>query len=284
MKYPITVTVYLDVINEDLVKFGRYAEIRHEPTGTSFGKSELPESITSFFCEGDDLSRKYLEEEFKVTELPGNPKVLVLKKSFGPDGKDPKPGVYCDSVGSFTVDLKWAAWSKYAGYWSDYAPDVYKAIRSLKPEQEVHIKSFPRKECRGLEVVIRHIYPSMWVAQGAVWSCWDETRDLMNSLNLLEVEDNECKQLLKQTDGDYVLASDLAIKAGYNGIMDFDAFNESVPYSSYTWEPGIDVEIDVKANTFSKLMKKIDDCEDKLLKQDHEEWEMFEKMYTNHKD
>ena len=44
--------------------------------------------------------------------------------------------------------------------------------------------------------------------------------------------------------------------------------------------PGIDVEIDVKANTFAKLMKKIDDCEDCLLKEDQKEWAFFEKMYN----
>lgn len=59
----------------------------------------------------------------------------------------------------------------------------------------------------------------------------------------------------------------------------FDAFNESVPYSRHTWEPGLDREFDLKANTFPKLMGRIDREEDLLIKEDQEEWRMFETMY-----
>lgn len=40
----------------------------------------------------------------------------------------------------------------------------------------------------------------------------------------------------------------------------------------------------MKANTFAKLMRRIDREEDLLLKVDHEEWEMFERMYTPEKE
>lgn len=284
MKYPITVTVYLDVIDGDLVRFNRYATIWHAPTGSSFGKSELPESITNFFCEQDNLSRKYLEEEFKVTEHTDDPKILVLKKTFGPDGRDAKPGVYCEDMGTHKIDLKYACFSKDPGYWEDYAPETYKALAALKPGQQLTVKSSPRKECRGMDVTVSRLYPSMWVATGACWESWDETFDLLSSFNLLSTDDDEARDLLKQAtdaDGeiDYEKANELAKKAGYNGITDFDAFNESIPYSHHTWEPGIDRDFSLKANSFKKLMKQIDDEEDRLMKDSQREWEYLEEMY-----
>ena len=282
MKYPITITAHYDIVDGDIISFKEYADIRHTPSGSTFSVADLPEDIRWFFCETEPLSREYIEREYHAAVHPENQAVLVLTKALGPDGREPKPGCFCEDLGTETVDLKWSAWTTCAGTWEDYAPGVYQRLSTLKPGQQMTIKSFPRKECRGLEVTIKRLYPSMWVATGAVWSCWDEVCDLITDLNLLADDDSEAEQFLKEADGDYEKANAQAIAAGYNGITNVDAFNESVPYSHYTWEPGTDVDMNVKANSFSKLMRKIDACESLLLSRDKEEWASFERMYTNH--
>jgi len=129
-------------------------------------------------------------------------------------------------------------------------------------------------------VTVSRLYPSMWVATGACWESWDETYELLSTFNLLSTDDDKAVDLLKQAGDDYEKANELAKKAGYNGFTDFDAFNESIPYSRHTWEPGIDRDFSLKSNTFVKLMKMIDDEEAKLMIDNEREWKYLEEMYN----
>lgn len=178
------------------------------------------------------------------------------------------------------VDLKWGCWSTCEGHWEDYAPGVYAQIKALKPGEEMTIHSGPRKKIRFLEVTIKRIFPSMWVATGIVWAEWDEPSELMDTVGLLDDDYEEAKEFLKQAGGDYEKANELALQAGYTGITNYDAFVECVPYSSHAGEPGVDWDIDVKANSFAKLMRRIDKCEDALMKASEEEWRLFENMFS----
>jgi hypothetical protein len=284
MKYPITVTAHLEVVNNEVCRFKRYALIQHEPSGTIYPTSELPANIREFFCEYEDISREFVDSEFGTTEFPGDPTIRVLTQRLGPDAQVAKRGVYCDDIGDESVDLKWSCWSTCEGHWEDYAPGVYARIRDLKPLQEITIRSFPRKEIRGMEVTIKRVFPSMWTATGAVWASWDEPNELMDTVGLLDEDYEEAKEFLERAGGDYLKANELAIQAGYSGITNFDAFNESVPYSRHASEPGVDWDIDVKANTFAKLMRKIDRCEDRLITASNEEWRLFENMFNPDKE
>ncbi len=280
MKYPITITAHLEVIEGDLVRFKKYVSILHEPSGATFEPTEPPEKIQWFFCAGEDLSRKHIMDEFSVTELPGDPATLVLTQRFGPDGRVAEDKVYCDDVGSKSVDLKWGCWSTCEGHWEDYAPGVYAEIKSLKPGEEMTIHSGPRKEIRFLNVTIKHLFPSMWVATGVVLGEWDSPSELMDTVGVLDDSYQEAHEFLEQAGGDYEKANELAIQAGYNGITNCDLFVECLPFSRSAYAPGVELEINVKANSFAKLMRRIDKCEDALIKDSEEEWRLFENMFS----
>lgn len=186
-------------------------------------------------------------------------------------------------MSTVNVDLKWSCWSTCEGHWEDYAPGVYAKIKSLKLGEEITIYSGPRKEIRFLEVTIKHLFPSMWVATGVVWEEWEEWDDpseLMDTVGVLDDSYEESQEFLEQAGGDYEKANELAIQAGYEGIIDYDTFVECLPFSHNAGAPGAELEINVKANSFAKLMRRIDKCEDALIKASEKEWRLFENRFS----
>jgi hypothetical protein len=148
------------------------------------------------------------------------------------------------------IDLKWSCWSIWRSHWEDYAPGIWDHLAGLKPGESATIYTAPRKEIRYGRVTISRLFPSMWIAEGCFTCGWDDEGDLADTVG-------------------YDLDED-----GY------DAFHESVPFSMHTYDPGIDVDFELKANTFEKLMRRIDRQEAQCIETSNEEWDLFEKCYS----
>lgn len=146
-------------------------------------------------------------------------------------------------VRTFHVDLKWSCWTPYDDErWNG----AFETMRILAPGCAVEIYSNPRKEIRYGRVRVTHLFPSMWIAEGVFTCEWDEPEDLACSLD---------------TDDDY-------------------AFREMLPFSMACDSVGIDNEFSVKANTFEKLMRRIDAEENRCMQMSNEEWDCIERCFN----
>ena len=141
-----------------------------------------------------------------------------------------------------SVDLKWACWSEDRGHWDEYAPGIFAKLEGAFKGTggPITVVSCPRKEIRYGSVTV-----SKGKASGVFSTEWDSLEELADTLG------TECDE----------------------------AFNEMIPYSVQTMEPGMDWEFSVKARTFASLMRKIDREESDLIARDKEEWGFIESCF-----
>jgi hypothetical protein len=152
-----------------------------------------------------------------------------------------------------SVDLKWSCWSKHVETWIDRGyghvlQDTHAAFLGLGPA--VTVLAGPRKEIRYGKVVV-----TRGRAEGSFACEWDEVDDLAGTLGLLDA------------DGEWEEPSDR------------EAFVESLPFSSQTWELGVDRDFAVSASSFEELMRLVDAEEAACVAESDEAWEEIEDMY-----
>lgn len=142
-----------------------------------------------------------------------------------------------------SVDLKWSCWSTDESVWGDYAPGTWERMEQAfnGTASPLKVASGPRKEIRYGSVVI-----SKGKATGYFVTEWDSVDSLADTL----------------------------------GTEPDEGFNEMIPHSPYTMEPGMDWDFTVKAKSFRKLMARIDAEEDRLLETDRMEWESIKACFT----
>jgi hypothetical protein len=149
--------------------------------------------------------------------------------------KEPAMAFETQLIRSFRVDLKWSLWTRFDDErWNG----AYQLMQIMAPGCSVEISTAPRKEIRYGRVLVARLFPSMWVAEGVFTCGWDDPEDLACTL------DTDCD----------------------------DAFCEMLPYSLASDGTGVDNEFSVKANTFEKLMRRIDAEEDRCMQMSKDEW------------
>jgi hypothetical protein len=153
-----------------------------------------------------------------------------------------KPRAAAPKPEPVSVDLKWSCWSVDDSLWQELAPGVWERMRLAwtGDAAPVKISTGPRKEIRYGSVTI-----SKGRADGYFVTEWDDAETLADTLG-----------------------------TEYN-----DAFNQMIPYSMYTMEPGMHREFAVKAKSFGKLMERIDAEEDALLAEDSREWAFIKSCF-----
>lgn len=189
---------------------------------------------------------------FKIS-VCGNRKTRPVLRIWPPKNEDHGPVIERD------VDLKWACWSQDWNFWDEYGGNIWDEMKAAwaGTGPRVKISTGPRKEIRGGSVEI-----SQGKASGYFWSGWDEIHDLANTLGADDCFDEE---------GEIVEDS-------------LQAFAECIPHSYHTMDPGLDIDFEVKARSFRKLMERIDNEEGKLIKKNDEEWALLEEIYKKGKD
>lgn len=148
----------------------------------------------------------------------------------------------CVEPEKFSIDLKWSCWSSSKQDWDERYPGLWDRIEKsfLGTEKPVEISTGPRKEIRYGTVTIGKGF-----AEGYFCTNWDDLETLADTLNTVNDE----------------------------------AFNETIPFSIKSMEPGVDNEFFIKARKFQNLMKRIDQEESQLLANDQKEWEMINRMF-----
>lgn len=153
----------------------------------------------------------------------------------------------------FRVDLKWSLWLNFPESWSDYAPGVIPTLQSLRMGETVEIVTAPRKEIRCGVVTITKTTKG-YEAVGDFHAEWDEEWALADTLEILSGED-------ELTDNDHHA---------------IETLRETVPRND-NGDPGTSVSFSVKARDLDTLFNRIDNQEARLLKENNEAWEMFER-------
>ena len=144
------------------------------------------------------------------------------------------------------VDLKWSLWSADKETWEERAPSVWSQLEEMTPGDSSTIESAPRKEIRYGSVTIERTSEG-WTAHGWFDDRWDEIPSLREVLNIPEEEEGLLAELL--------------------------------PYAG-EGEPGIRVDVDVRADTLEELMKEVDEVENELLSRADLAWRGLEESFA----
>lgn len=146
-------------------------------------------------------------------------------------------------MSDFTVNLKWALWSKDKYYWEERAPGVWEKLEACPPGETLEVSSAPHKEIRYGTVRISRGEDGRWGADVRFVTEWDSPEALTDILDLSP-----------------------------------EAIRRVLPFTG-DGEPGIEREEHVEAPSFQELMNLIDDEEYELIKADQDEWEELEELY-----
>lgn len=147
------------------------------------------------------------------------------------------------------VDLKWSLWTADRGIWDEYAPGAWSEMRKafFGKSDEVTVHTAPRKEIRYGTVEVRE--GEAFVSFRAIW-------DAPNCHVPEHVPEDQIDEASE------TIASWFDDNEGYE-----DGDTES-PVAAQVIRK-------VKADSFPKLMRKIDECEEQLLREEQEASEHF---------
>lgn len=312
--YPLKVSATYIVYADGIARFWEYDWATDARGGHD--TNNLPDWVREFFCENDSLQAENLrnDKDWKFQELeavpyypddayafdPGsnNRRIRVIKTWTAKDGPKIRyeGNPFPSPESKIDAELKWSCWSAEEENW----PEDWNKLRQLEEGQTLRLSVSSRKECRGGRVDVTRNGAQRWQVEGHFTEYWDELHDLADTLGQVLIDssdwetyfgDWDCqsqpieqlKRYLKEHYG-YADGEQLEQDARRLQVNAPDAFAESIPFSYYAMDPGVDRDFDFEfEGTVEQLMTRIDQEEDALIADSNHQWQELEHMFRGGK-